>query len=152
MNYGKGLIIALVFDLAWLMGSPAATMGPDPMPPVQEVVADWPEPPHVKSRPAVADLDRIGRQEDSLMTYLQERPRDVDAMATLAHVYAENEWFDDAIGPIARALQLDPSRRSLWSALDRALDNSGKAKITDRELTERAAKFVESVEMWGQGC
>jgi hypothetical protein len=152
MNYGKGLIIALVFDLAWLMGSPAATMGPDSMPPVQEVVADWPEPPHVKSRPAVADLDRIGRQEDSLMTYLQAHPSDVDAMAKLAHVYAQNEWFDDAIGPLARALQLDPSRRSLWSALDRAVGGAGIAKISDAELTRRAAAFVESVEMWGDGC
>jgi Flp pilus assembly protein TadD len=152
MNYGKGLIIALVFDLAWLMGSPAATMGPDPMPPVQELVVDWHEPPRAKARPAVAGLNRIGRQEDSLMTYLQEHPNDVDAMAQLAHVYAQNEWFDDAIGPLARALQLDPSRRRLWSALDGALTGAGIAKITDAELTRRAAAFVEAVEMWGGGC
>ena len=152
MNYGKGLIIALVLDLAWLMGSPAATMGPDPTPPVLEVVADWHEPPHVKARPAVADLNRIGWLEDSLMTYLQEHPSDVDAMAKLARVYAGNEWFDDAIGPLARALQLDPSRRALWSALDKAVDGAGLAKITDAELTRRAAAFVEAVEMWGNGC
>lgn len=152
MNYGKGLIIALVFDLAWLMGSPAATMGPDPMPPVQELVVDWHEPPRAKARLAVADLNRIGHLEDSLMTYLQEHPSDVDAMAKLARVYAENEWFDDAIGPLARALQLDPSRRALWSALDKAVDGAGLAKITDAELTRRAAAFVEAVEMWGHGC
>jgi cytochrome c-type biogenesis protein CcmH/NrfG len=152
MNYGKGLIIALVFDLAWLMGSPAATMGPDPMPPVQEVVADWPAPPHVKARAAVANFERIGHQEDSLMTYLQAHPSDVDAMAQLAHIYAEHEWFVDAIGPLARALQLDPSRRALWSALDRAVDGAGIAKIGDAELTRRAQAFVESVEMWGHSC
>lgn len=152
MNYGKGLIIALVFDLAWLMGSPAATMGPDPTPPVLDVVADWHEPPRAKARLAVADLNRIGRLEDSLMAYLQEHPSDVDAMAKLARVYAGNEWFDDAIGPLARALQLDPSRRSLWSALDRAVAGAGIAKITDEELTRRAHVFVEAVEMWGHGC
>jgi predicted dinucleotide-binding enzyme len=144
MNYGKSLIIALVFDLAWLMGSPAATMGPDPMP-VQEVVAEWRDPP-------VAELAAVGREEDSLMTYLGEHPSDVDAMAKLAQIYAEHGWFDSAVGPLARALQLDPSRRSLWSALDRAVDGAGMAAITDAELTLRARRFVAAVEMWGHGC
>lgn len=144
MNYGKSLIIALVFDLAWLMGSPAVTMGPDPMP-VQEVVAEWSEPP-------VAELAAVGREEDSLMMYLREHPRDVDAMAKLADIYAEHEWFDNAIGPLARALQLDPSRRSLWVDLDRAVERSGRFTIRDAELTRRAAQFVEAVSMWGHGC
>jgi len=83
------------------------------------------------------------------MSYLQQSPEDVVAMATLARIYADNGWYDAAINPLARALQIDPQRRSLWSALDRAVEKSVKAKITDAELTRRAAAFAEAVEMWG---
>lgn len=47
---------------------------------------------------------------------------------------------------------LDPSRRGLWVALDDAVERSGKDTITDAELTRRAARFVEAVELWGHGC
>ncbi len=83
---------------------------------------------------------------------LQDQPSDVDAMQKLADVYASNGWYEAAIGPLARALQLDPTRRSLWSALDTAIAKSGRLKMTDKELTERAAAFVDAVEMWGHGC
>jgi predicted Zn-dependent protease len=155
MSYWKGLGVAVAIDLVWIMGCPFLATGP-------EVPAYTPEPSWVmnanvgavyvdKSRD-VEQLQALGRVQDSLMMYLQEHPEDVDAMQTLADVYADNEWWDDAIDPLARALQLDPSRRSLWSALDRAVEKSGKAKITDAELTRRAAAFVEAVEMWGHGC
>src|SRR3989442_1230223 len=94
----------------------------------------------------------LGQVEDSLMERLQEQPTDVDAMAKLADVYASHGWYEAAIGPLARALQLDPTRRSLWSALDTAIAKSGRAKMTDEELTEKAAAFVEAVDMWGHGC
>jgi predicted Zn-dependent protease len=110
--------------------------------PPADVVAEMP----------LDDLKATGRIEDSLMMYLQEHPDDVDAIEKIADVYAENGWWDAAIAPLARALQLDPSRRSLWSALDRAVEKSGKAKITDAELVRRAAEFVEAVSMWGHGC
>ena len=143
MTYWKGLMIAFAIDLGWIMGSPATVTGPETLPPL-DVVAEWPQP--------VDELTETGRLEDSLMSYLQQSPEDVDAMAKLARIYADNGWYDAAINPLARALQLDPQRRSLWSALDRAVEKSGKAKITDAELTRRAAAFVEAVEMWGHGC
>jgi cytochrome c-type biogenesis protein CcmH/NrfG len=86
------------------------------------------------------------------MMNLQEHPDDVDVIQKVADVYANHGWYESAIGPLARALQLDPSRRGLWSALDKAAEKSGIAKITDAELTRRAARFVEAVEMWGHGC
>lgn len=141
MNYWKGLGVAVAIDLVWIMGCPFFATEPKPLPPV-DVVADMP----------LDDLNATGRVEDSLMMYLQEHPDDVDAIEKIADVYADNGWWDAAIDPLARALQLDPSRRSLWSALDRAVERSGKAKITDAELTRRAAAFIESVEMWGHGC
>jgi cytochrome c-type biogenesis protein CcmH/NrfG len=134
-------MLAAAIDLVWIMGCPVLATEPQMLPPV-EVVAELP----------LDDLNATGRVEDSLMMHLQEQPDDVDAIEQIADVYADNGWWDAAIAPLARALQLDPSRRSLWSALDRAVEKSGNGKITDAELTRRAAAFVDSVEMWGHGC
>lgn len=151
MNYWKGLAIAAAIDAAWLMGCPAVSTEPEPLPPV-EVVMNLAE---TGAEPADAhepEMTTIGTVEDSLMIYLQEHPEDVDAMEALARVYADDGWYDSAIGPLARALQLDPERRSLWVALDRAVELSGWAKITDAELVRRATSFVETFESWGHGC
>ena len=54
---------------------------------------------------------------------------------------AEQPSPDDAIGCLARAIQLDPYRRDLWVALDRAIARSGRATITDAELTRAALRY-----------
>ena len=146
MNYWKGLAVAVAIDLAWIMGGPFLATGPD--------MRDAAEPRMVSVAESgdVDKLNQIGDVEDSLMMYVQAHPDDVDAIQHIAELYADHGWWDQAIDPLARALQLDPERRSLWSALDRAVEKSGKDKITDRELTERAAAFVEAVDMWGEGC
>ena len=155
MNYWKGLAIAAAIDAAWLMGCPAVATEPEPLPPV-EVTVDWPQPQAElvvnAYEPEMGGGGGIGTVEDSLMLYLQEHPEDVDAMERLARVYADDGWYDSAIGPLARALQLDPDRRTLWVALDRAVEQSGWAKITDAELVRRANAFVEAFEAWGHGC
>ncbi len=148
MNYWKGLMIAVAIDLGWIMGGPVAT-GPEPLPPREFAVA-WMDVP--LSRPSVEQLNEPSRLEDSLMTELQEHPEDVAAMEQLAELYMQSGGYDAAINPLARALQLDPARRSLWIALDKALEKSGIEKITDKELTIRAQQFVEAVEMQGHGC
>ena len=149
MSYWKGLGVAAAIDLVWIMACTVTTTGPEPLPPV-DAVAEWP----AETPPAPADVDfaALGELEDSLMMHLQEHPDDVDAIEEVARVYASHGWYESAIGPLARALQLDPSRRSLWVALDQAVEKNGMAKITDAELTRRAASFVEAVEMWGHGC
>jgi cytochrome c-type biogenesis protein CcmH/NrfG len=148
MSYWKGLAVAAAIDLAWIMACPLTT-GPEPLPPA-DAVAEWPS----KTPVASPDVDfaALSELEDSLMMHLQEHPADVDAIAKVADVYASHGWYESAIGPLARALQLDPSRRSLWVDLDRAVEQSGRRKITDAELTRRAAQFVEAVSMWGHGC
>ena len=141
MRYWKGLMIAAAVDLAWIAGHPSPV---GPRMEVASVVVD-----------ASQELDQLtetGRVTDSLMSYLQDNPEDVTAMETLAGVYADNGWWDAAINPLARALQLDPTRRSLWVMLDRAVEKSGRDKITDAELVRRAAAFKETVEMMGDGC
>jgi len=143
MTYFKGLMIAAAIDLVWIMGRPTGTQ-PATVAPL-DVVVEWPA-------QHQADAKTFEEFVDSLIAVLQEHPEDVSAMETLAGVYADNGWWDAAINPLARALEIDPSRRSLWSALDRAVEKSGKAKITDGELVRRAAAFRESVEMEGHGC
>lgn len=161
MNYWKGLGVAVAIDLAWIMGSPL--LAPHAVPTLHQYKEDvaGPGPLDAGNVGVVAveyrhgEVDRliaVSDALDSLMMHLQMEPEDVDAIAKVADVYADNGWWDEAIGPLARAIQLDPERWSLWSALDRAIENAGIPTITDAELTVRAAAFVESVETWGHGC
>jgi cytochrome c-type biogenesis protein CcmH/NrfG len=147
MNYWKGLMLAAAIDLVWIMGCPFLATAPEP----PTLSREEPGAAYVDKSPDVEQLAEVSLLEDSLMAYLQEHSDDVDAIEKIADVYADNGWWDAAIDPLARALQLDPSRRSLWSALDRAVERSGKVKITDAELTRHAAAFVEAVEMRGHG-
>jgi len=141
MRYWKGLMIAAAVDLAWIAGHPSPV---GPRMEAASVVVD-------ASR-ELDHLSEVGRVTDSLMANLQDNPDDVATMEALARVYADNGWWDAAINPLARALQLDPARRSLWVLLDRAVEKSGRDKITDAELVRRAAAFKESVEMLGHSC
>jgi len=125
MTNWKAVTIALALALGWLMGDPAIAMGPGP------------------DRQAEVQL-AISRV-DSLTRYLREHPGDVNALEQLAAMYAANESYDAAIGPLARALQLAPTRRSLWVALNGAVRQSGRGTITDAELTERAVAFRAAV-------
>jgi len=155
VSYWKGLLIAFAVDVAWIMGSPSLVTGPEPPVPVLHApywVMNQEPGVAMQTSPEDAELDAAGRLEDSLMVYLQNNDHDAAAMVSLARMYVAHGWYDAAIGPLARAAQLDPERRSIWSLLDRALKMTGKAKITDAELTKRAQQFVESVENWGHSC
>jgi len=140
MRYWKGLLIAAAFDTAVIAGP--SFFGTEP-PPAQSEAIQW---------PAAGEPDGLDRQMDSLMQHLQEHVDDVNVMLALARLYTEHGWPEDAIGPLARALQLDRYRRDVWVALDRALDRMGKAQITDAELVRAAREFVEAIEMRGHGC
>jgi predicted Zn-dependent protease len=126
MTNWKAVTIAMGLALGWLIGDPAIAMGPGP--------------------DAQAQVQLAVSHVESLLAHLREHPADVSALEQLAATYAANESYDAAIGPLARALQLDPKRRSLWVALDRAVQRSGAARITDAELSRRAASFVEVLE------
>jgi len=142
MRYWTGLLIAVAFDAAVLAG-------PDYFGANQAI-----QPPAVAQAESLsfAELQQVDRRVDSLMQLLQEHAGDVDAMLAIARIYTEHGWAGEAIGPLARALQLDPYRRDLWVALDRALDKMGREKITDAELARAALEFVSAFEMLGHGC
>ena len=145
MSYWKGVMIAAAIDLVWIMGSP--TLAPNSPPRMHQYKEEITGPPN-----EVDELHVISLALDSLMLHLQESPEDVDAIEKVAAIYSDKGWWDAAIGPLARAIQLNPERRRLWSALDRAVEKAGMATITDAELTVRAQNFVEAVAMWGHGC
>jgi len=150
MSYWKGLGVAVAIDLLWIMGA-STILAPDLKEPAYTeepwaVTVAEPEPNEVD------ELIEISERLDSLMMQLQMNPEDVDAIEKVADIYAGKAWWNAAIGPLARALQLDPDRWSLWSALDRAVGQAGMATITDAELTVRAASFVDEVMAWGHGC
>ena len=148
MRYWTGLLIAVAFDAAVLAGPAYLATKPQPARPqtVQSPASFDPE------SLSFAELQQVDRRVDSLMQYLQEHAGDVDAMLAIARIYTEHGWAGDAIGPLARALQLDPYRRDLWVALDRALEEMGREQITDAELARAALEFVSGFEMLGHGC
>ena len=125
MTNWKVVTISLALALGWIMGNPAAALGPAPEP--------------------EAEVQMSIARVESLTQHLRSNPEDVGAMEDLAALYMSNGSYDAAIGPLARALQLDPHRRSLWVALDVAVIRSGRKMITDAELTTRAASFVEAL-------
>jgi len=148
MRYWTGLLIAVAFDAAVIAGPDVS--GPEPQPAQSQAMllpaASGPEP------LSVDRLQQLDQRVESLLDHLIENAEDVDAMLAVARLYVENGWAQDAIGPLARALQLDPHRLDLWVALDRALAQGRRAQITDAELTRAALEFVAEIEMRGHGC
>jgi predicted Zn-dependent protease len=142
MNYWKGLFVAAAMDLVFIMGCPSGVTEPE----TQGFLA--PEPVRVE----VAEILEVDARLNELMSHLSAHPTDVDAIEQVARLYMEQGGYDAAIGPLARALQLEPGRRGLWVALDEVLEHNGIKKITDEELVMRADQFAETVAAWGHGC
>lgn len=143
MTYWKGLVVAVALDLVWILARPTRT-APATVAPI-DVVAEWPA-------DNVPDDDAPETVEDSLMSHLQSHPEDVDAMLALADVYGQSGAWDAAINPLARAIQLAPSRRRVWASLNDAIEKAGLGKMTDAELERRAAEFRELLENYGHSC
>ena len=126
MTNWKAVTISLGLAVGWIMGNPAVALGPAPEPQVEVQM-------------------NIARVE-ALTQHLRIYPRDVDEMEHLAALYVANGCYDAALGPLARALQLDPHRRSLWVMLDSALRHLGRQRMSDEELVLRAMEFRKALE------
>ncbi len=125
MTNWKAVTISLGLAVGWIMGNPAVALGPAPEP--------------------QAEVQMNVARVESLTQHLRSNPGDVSAMEDLAALYMTNESYDAAIGPLARGLQIDPHRRSLWVALDVSVIRSGRKMITDAELVRRAAEFSKKL-------
>ena len=121
MTNWKAVIISLGLAMGWVMGNPAVALGPAPDP--------------------VAEAQMKVARVEALTEHLRSCPKDVDEMEHLAALYMANGSYDAALGPLARALQLDPRRRSLWVMLDTALRHLDRRRISDEELVLRAGEF-----------
>jgi cytochrome c-type biogenesis protein CcmH/NrfG len=119
----KAVSISLGLALGWIVGNPAVALGPVPSPDPQ------------------AEVQMKVARVEALTEHLRSHPSDVDELEHLAALYTANGSYDAALGPLARALQLDPDRRSLWVALDTALRRLDRLGISDEELTLRAVEF-----------
>ena len=106
-----------------------------------------PEPVAVTAQ--LAELNTI----DSLATIhilaVQDDPLDVRSMTDLAFLYMRKGWFDRAVGPLARAREIDPTSEPLRRYLELAIAHSG---LGDVDLDLQARSFEEMVQMWGEGC
>ena len=127
MTNWKAVTISLGLALGWIMGNPAVALGPAPSPDPQAEVQ--------------MNIARV----EALTEHLRSCPQDVDEMEHLAALYMANGAYDAALGPLARALQLNPHRRSLWAALDGALRHLDRQRISDEELVLRAGEFRKAL-------
>jgi len=121
MTNWKVVTVSLGLAVGWIMGNPAVALGPAP--------------------DSQAEVQMNIARVEALTQHLRNYPQDVDEMEHLAALYMANRSYDAALGPLARALQLDPHRRSLWVALESAMRNMGRQRISDEELTLRALEF-----------
>lgn len=96
------------------------------------------------------ELSALDDRADSLMFAIQENERNADAIVELAYLYLRCGWHERAIGPLARAAELEAGRDDLKYELQLALKLSGTVPET-ANLVELAKEFVALVEMWG-GC
>ncbi len=125
MTNWKAVTISLGLAVGWIMGNPAVALGPAPEP--------------------QAEVQMNIARVEALTQHLRTYPQDVDEMEHLAALYMANGSYDAALGPLARALQLDPHRRSLWAALDTALRHLGRQRMSDEELVLRAVEFRKAL-------
>jgi len=122
-------MIAAASTSAGSWGPPATVAGPETLPPLDVVhrVAE----PTAHGSNTLDKLSETGASGDSLMFVSAARvPEDVVAMAK-AGAHLRRPGMVRCSDHRCAALQIDPQRRSLWSALDRAVENQA-AKIYGR--------------------
>ncbi len=100
---------------------------------------------------SIADIEELGQQVEDLQLAVQQDEQDVEAMKQLAELYMRLGSYGDAIGPLARAVELEPQRGDLWMALGRALERSGRTPDTT-DLAAAAREFTEMIALAGHGC
>lgn len=83
------------------------------------------------------------------MMLIQESPEQAPQMVELAFFYMKHGWYDRAIGPLARAREIDGQDETIGRYLELAVARSGKGYV---DLNQAAREFVAMMEEWGHGC
>jgi len=100
---------------------------------------------------SLAELEVLAQLEDSLIGAIRDDAGDVAALAELAHLYMLHGAYDEAVGPLARALEIAPERDDLRSELRLAF-RLGKLDEQQVDLAEKVRQFLDLVSMTGHGC
>ena len=116
-------------------------------PPVRPEPAPQPEP--VPTAAQLAELNTIDSLATVYILAVQDDPLDVRSMTDLAFLYMKQGWFDRAIGPLARAREIDATSEPLRRYLELAIARSGMGYV---DLFQAAREFEEMVEIEGHGC
>ena len=97
----------------------------------------------------LAELNAIDSLATTYIMVVQNDPVDVRAMTDLAFLYMKQGWFDRAIGPLARAREIDATSEPLRRYLELAIARSGMGYV---DLFQAAREFEEMVLIEGHGC
>ena len=100
---------------------------------------------------SLAELEVLAQMEDSLIGAIQDDAGDLAAMAELAHLYMLHGAYGEAVGPLARALEIAPERNDLRSELRLAL-RLGRLDEQQVDLGDKVRQFLDLVSMAGHGC
>ena len=99
------------------------------------------------------EVDALAALDSVISTHyltIQADSLNTTAMLDLAFLYMEHDRFDRAIGPLARAHEIDPGNEVLSRTIAMAVARSGIVGYVD--LYQAAREFAEMAAMWGEGC
>ena len=108
-------------------------------------------PPSRSDSLTLAELSELACEEDELLRKIEENAEDVEAVTALAYVYIRHRWFDRAIGPLARAVEIEPARDDLRHELGLAVKLSGRTE-SEVDFAAEARRFADAAAMHGHGC
>ena len=114
--------------------------------------APGPAPVSLSSPAVTLTLARLAIADSQInhhMMLIQAAPGAAQPMVELAFFYMKHGWYDRAIGPLARAREIDALNETIGRYLELAVARSGKGYV---DLYEAAREFVAMMEEWGHGC
>ena len=100
-------------------------------------------------RTDIAALNAVDSMATAYILRIQNDPIDARSMTELAFLYMKQGWFHQAIGPLARAREIDATSEPLRRYLELAL---ARAELGAVDLYQAARDFEERVAMEGHGC
>ncbi len=108
-----------------------------------------PPPEHVDQAASIAVLNTIDSIATAYILTIQNDPVDSRTMTELEFLYMKQGWFQQAIGPLARAREIDATSEPLRRYLELAV---ARAELGFVDLYQAARDFEERVMMEGHGC
>jgi hypothetical protein len=134
-----------------ILDSRRTVQRPEPPRPVPVVLARpvAPEPIRRVDPATIAVIAAIDSMATAHILAIQNDSLDSRSMTELAFLYMKQGWFDRAIGPLARAREIDATSEPLQRYLDLAIARSGLGFV---DVYQAAREFEDIVAVEGHGC